>query len=95
MVNEAELSLVELNRLQHWRYGHRNPTGKRHKERCPTCEQAKQKRDRSNGMRLTSAPMHQNKDATGGYGAMPMEGRGRWDRNLTRVLQAATFSYAP
>jgi hypothetical protein len=43
MVNEAELSLVELNRLQHWRYGHRNPTGKRHKERCPTCEQAKHK----------------------------------------------------
>ncbi len=40
MVNEAEFSLIEQNRLQHWRYGHR---GKRHKERCPTCEQAKHK----------------------------------------------------
>ncbi len=43
IINEADLTKVEQNRLQHWRYGHRDPSSDRHKERCPTCEQAKHK----------------------------------------------------
>jgi hypothetical protein len=43
VINEAKLSRSEAMRLDHWRHGHRSSTGKRHEERCHTCEQSKHK----------------------------------------------------
>jgi hypothetical protein len=43
IINEAKLSKTECARLDHWRFSHRSSTGKRHEERCHTCEQSKHK----------------------------------------------------
>jgi hypothetical protein len=42
-MNEAMLDDKERKRLDHWRYAHRSTDGSRHNERCPACEQAKNK----------------------------------------------------
>jgi hypothetical protein len=43
IINEAKLSKVEMERVDHWRNAHRSSDGSRYKERCHTCEQAKHK----------------------------------------------------
>ncbi len=43
IINEAQLSQPERDRLDHWRFAHRTSTGKRYGERCHTCEQSKHK----------------------------------------------------
>ena len=43
IINEATLSKVEKERVDHWRHAHRMSDGSRYKERCHTCEQAKHK----------------------------------------------------
>jgi hypothetical protein len=37
-INEAKLSKVEMERVDHWRNAHRSSDGPRYKERCHTCE---------------------------------------------------------
>jgi hypothetical protein len=43
IINEAQLTQPERNRLDHWRFAHRSSSGKRYEERCHTCEQSKHK----------------------------------------------------
>ena len=43
IINEAQLSQPERDRLDHWRFAHRTSTGKRYSEQCHTCEQSKHK----------------------------------------------------
>jgi hypothetical protein len=43
IINEAQLSQPERNRLDHWRFAHRSSSGKRYEEQCHTCEQSKHK----------------------------------------------------
>jgi hypothetical protein len=43
IINEANLTKVERERVDHWRNAHRSSDGSRYKERCHTCEQSKHK----------------------------------------------------
>jgi hypothetical protein len=43
VINEAKLTRVERDRLDHWRTAHRTSSGERFKERCSTCEKGKRK----------------------------------------------------
>jgi hypothetical protein len=43
VLNEAKLSREELNRIDHWRHGHRSSSGERYMEKCHTCEASKHK----------------------------------------------------
>jgi hypothetical protein len=43
VINEANLSRVEMDRLNHWRHAHRSSSGERYTEKCPTCEASKHK----------------------------------------------------
>ena len=43
IINEAKLTKIEMERVDHWRHAHRSSDGSRFKERCHTCEQAKHK----------------------------------------------------
>jgi hypothetical protein len=43
IVNEAKLTRIEKERLDHWRSAHRTTTGDRFNERCSLCEKAKHK----------------------------------------------------
>ncbi len=43
VLNEAKLSREKLNRIDHWRHGHRSSSGERYMEKCHTCEASKHK----------------------------------------------------
>jgi hypothetical protein len=43
IINEARLTRVENDRLDHWRTAHRTSSGERFGERCSLCEKAKHK----------------------------------------------------
>jgi hypothetical protein len=43
VINEAQLSQPERDRLDHWRFAHRSSSGKRYEEQCHACEQSKHK----------------------------------------------------